>query len=170
MNDKREQLAKLGAEMQRWDALLVSLDDSVITAPNLPGGWSIKDVVAHLHAWQQRTLARVAAALSGGEPEYPPWPTHLDPEQEDQVQELNDWLYQASRASDWPAVYGAWRTTFQRLLDLAQAVPDTDLLHTGTFPWLEGYPLSFVLQASGEHHAEHWEWLMAYLREHDLAP
>ena len=34
-----------------------------ITAGELPDGWSVKDLVAHLMAWRQRSIARIEAAM-----------------------------------------------------------------------------------------------------------
>jgi hypothetical protein len=168
MSEKQVVLTRLAGEMERWEALLASLGEGQVTAPNLPGGWSIKDVVAHLRAWQQRSVARMEAALQAREPVFPAWPADLDPEQEGQPHALNDWLYQTSRDKPWPAVHQEWREGFGRLLELGAALPEADLLEPGKFAWLEGQALSLVLEASAEHHAEHWEWLLAWLREHDL--
>jgi ATP-dependent RNA helicase SUPV3L1/SUV3 len=44
--------------------LLASLSESQITTPNLPANLSVKDVVAHLWAWQQLSIARLEAGNS----------------------------------------------------------------------------------------------------------
>jgi len=72
---------------------------------------------------------------------------------------LNGWLYAQSRDRPWPGVYQDWRTGFLRLLELAAAVPEPDLLEAGKYPWLEGYALVDVLKGSYEHHREHAEFL-----------
>jgi len=74
MSEKQQILAALREEFERWEALLAGLSEAQITAPQLDDGWSIKDVIAHLRAWQQRSIARVEAALSDREPDYPDWP------------------------------------------------------------------------------------------------
>ena len=51
MNDKTQMLAALRQEFDRWEALLAGLSEAQITAPDLPSGLSIKDVIAHLRAW-----------------------------------------------------------------------------------------------------------------------
>jgi hypothetical protein len=45
--------------------------------------------MAHLSAWQKRSIARVAAALLDREPEYPIWPAALDPNLEDNTDPIN---------------------------------------------------------------------------------
>jgi hypothetical protein len=39
-------------------------------------------VVIHLWAWQQRTIARMEAALADREPSFPQWSVDLDPDAE----------------------------------------------------------------------------------------
>jgi hypothetical protein len=159
MNDKQTMLAALREEFDRWEALLASLSEEQITAALLPENWSIKDVVAHLRAWQQRSIARLSAALQNNAPEYPAWPEQLDPEEEGEPHDLNAWLYAQDRDRPWAQVYQNWSQGFRRFLELAQALPEADLLEADTYPWLEGYALIAVLQGSYEHHQEHAEHL-----------
>jgi hypothetical protein len=59
-----------------------------------------------------------------------------------------------------------WRVGFLRCLDLAEAIPEKDLLEAGRYPWLPGYPLVAVLLGSYEHHEEHFhQLLLAWLRQ-----
>jgi hypothetical protein len=159
MNDKQRVLTMLREEFKSWEQLLASLSEEQITAPQLPDNWSIKDVIAHLRAWQQRSIARLEAALLNREPEYPTWPAQFDPEAEGQPHDLNDWLYARDRDQPCSSVHRNWREGFLRFLDLGQAIPEKDLLDAGRYTWLEGYALFAVLQASYEHHREHAEYL-----------
>lgn len=47
MNDKQGILLALREEFNRWEALLASLSEAQITAPQLADNWSIKDVITH---------------------------------------------------------------------------------------------------------------------------
>jgi hypothetical protein len=159
LSDKQQILTMLREEFNRWEVLLASLSEEQITAPQLPDDWSIKDVIAHLRAWQQRSIARLEAALRGGAPEYPAWPEQFDPEMEGQPHDLNAWLYAKDRDQPWPSAHRNWREGFLRFLELGEAIPEQDLLETGKYTWLEGYALFAVLQGSYEHHREHAEYL-----------
>ena len=169
MNDKQQILTTLREEFNRWEALLAGLSEEQITAPQLPANWSIKDVIAHLRAWQQRSIARLEAALLNRAPEYPTWPAQFDPEAEGEPHDLNAWLYAAYRDQPWSSVHRDWREGFLHFLELGEAIPEKDLLEAGRYPWLEGYALFAVLQGSYEHHREHAEYLepmVARLRQH----
>jgi hypothetical protein len=73
MNMKEHILAALREQFNRWEELLASMSEAQLTTPHLPSHWSTKDEIAHLWAWQQRSIARLEAALSNREPEFPKW-------------------------------------------------------------------------------------------------
>jgi len=173
MDTKQSILTALREELGRWEALLAELSEEQITAPQLDDHWSIKDVVAHLWDWQQRSIARLEAAQLNREPEYPAWPTQFDPEIEEQPHDLNAWLYAKHRDQPWASIHQQWHAGFMRCLELGEAIPEDDLLAVGRYSWLEGYALLEVLQGTYEHHREHAEYLepvIARLKGHSSAP
>jgi hypothetical protein len=143
---------------RRWEELLASLSEDQIDAPQ-PDGLSIKDVVAHLRAWQVVSITRLEAAQSGGEPMYPDWFAGLDPDVEEHTDVFNARIYDAHHRQPWSRVYTDWRDGFRRFLELAESIPEEELLAAGRYPWLSGYALSDVLEGSYEHHVEHLEEL-----------
>ena len=165
MQDKKEEmLDDLQAEFDRWVALLAGLDDEQITARQLPADLSIKDVIAHLWAWQQISIARLEAASQGRDPVFP-WPENFDPEADD-VEPANAWIHQANLEKPWQQVYADWKAGYQHLLELARAIPPADLMQQGKYPWLDGYSLYDVLDGTYDHHhREHLAPLLAWLRE-----
>ena len=62
MNMKQHILTALKEQFNRWEELLASISEEQITAAHLPSNLSINDVIAHLRAWQQRSIARLKAA------------------------------------------------------------------------------------------------------------
>jgi hypothetical protein len=165
MGDKTQVIAMLRDEFNRWEAILSAMSEAQITDPKLPEGWSVKDVIAHLWAWQQRSIARMVAALRDREPEFPRWASNLDPEMEGQPHQLNAWLYETNKNKSWSQVYGDWKAGFLHLLELAQAFSEKDLLDPEKYAWLDGYTLAYILRASYEHHGEHRGWLLPLLLE-----
>ena len=165
MADKTQHIAKLRDEFNRWEALLAGLTEAQITDPKLDATWAIKDVIAHLWSWQLRTIARIEAAVENHEPVFTDWPKNLDPEVRGQPHQLNAWLYEANRDKPWSQVYGDWKANFRHLIELAEAIPESDLLAEGRYSWLDDMSLAFILQASQEHHTEHYEWLTRHLKQ-----
>lgn len=167
LKTREDYLELLREERERWEALLAGLSEAQISAPELPGGRSIKDVIAHLAAWQQITNARLTAVREQAEPKYPAWLGELDFESEEDLDEINDLIFAAYRDQPWAAVHHNWRAGYQRVLDSAGAIPEDDLLARGRYAWLEDYSLGDVLLGTyRHHHEEHLGPLLNWLREH----
>jgi hypothetical protein len=166
MNMKGHILTALREQLDRWEVLLAGLSDGQIIAPLLPSNWSVKDVIAHLRAWQQRSIARSEAALSNREPEFPKWHPELEPDLESNTDPINAWIYEAYRGQPWVKVHQDWRQGFLQFLELGEGMLEKDLLDSGRYPWLGGHPLAFIYLASYDHHQEHLEKLLGWLQEH----
>lgn len=160
MNSKTQLMTALREEFERWETRLAGLAEGQITAAPDEGGFSIKDTMAHLHAWQQISMARLEAALDHREPDYPAWLGGLDPDAEEHLETINMGVYQTFRDGSWVDVHQVWRDGFRRLLALAEAVPEEDLMEAGRYAWLADDPLSAVLVGTLEHHEEHWDTLL----------
>lgn len=158
MSMKDHILTALREQLNEWEQLLSGMSEAQLTTPLPSSEWSVKDELAHLRAWQQRTVARVDAALLKREPEFPDWPPELDPEADD-VNQINAWINESARAQPWSVVYQNWRSNFQRLLNTAERISERDLLDSGQFAWLDGRPLVLILLATYDHHQEHLEKL-----------
>ena len=168
MNMQEHILAALSEQFSRWEELLTTMSEGQITTPLLPSHWTLKDEIAHLRAWQQRSIARLEAALLDREPEFPRWLPDLDPDSEDTTDQVNAWIYETYRELPWSTVYRNWREGFLRFLELGQGISEKDLLDGGRYPWLAGYPLALILLGSYDHHQEHLEKLLAWLRDRGM--
>ena len=167
METKEQLLTALRDEFDRWEELLAGLLEEQITAPQLPDHWSIKDVIAHLWAWQQISVARMEAAGLNREPEFPKWVAELDEDWEETANQTNARIYETCHEKRWSEVYQNWRAGFLRLIESGKPILEKDLLDGDRYPWLKGYSLAFILVASYDHHQEHLEKLQAWLREHE---
>ena len=165
MNDKGQLLGTLREEFDRWEELLGGLSEKQILAMNLPGNLSIKDVMSHLRAWQQRSIARLEAVVQNKEPEFPNWPEGLDPEAED-VDEVNAWILDTYHERPWSNVHRLWKEGFLHFMELAEKIPEKDLFNKAKYKWMKGYSAADVIEGSYEHHhVEHFEPLQKRLRE-----
>jgi hypothetical protein len=167
MNDKQDVLKRARAEFEHWEQLLARLSESQIVAKELAGGWSIKDVIAHLKAWQELSMMRLEAGQYGKEPVRPNWPEHLDLVTESNVDETNAWIYATHHDLPWSSVFSVWRYGYLRFLALGEAIPENMLLKKKRYDWIEGYSLADSLINSAEHHREHREILLEWLADNE---
>jgi hypothetical protein len=163
MSMKGHILAALREQFNSWEELLASLNEEQITAPHFDYDWSIKDVIAHLWAWQQLSIARLVGGLQDQEPEFPKWIVESDENWEENADKVNAVTFERHHAKSWSEIHQNWREGFLRLLKLGESISERNLLDGDRFPWLQGYSLAFILIASYDHHQEHLEKLRDWL-------
>jgi len=163
MNMKGHILTALREQFESWVHLLSSLDEDQINAPQFALNWSIKDVIAHLWAWQQISIARMEGGLYNREPEYPKWIVEAVQNWEEDADRVNALTYETSHGKPWPEIYQKWKNGFLQFLELGGKISEKDLLDGDRYPWLNGYSLVFILIASYDHHQEHLEKLTNWL-------
>ena len=81
-------LAALREEFDQWEEVLARLSEVQITTVRHPSKLSIKDEIAHLRAWQQRSIARMEAALHNREPDLPQLLPIVDPDAHDNTDQI----------------------------------------------------------------------------------
>ena len=132
---KSELLDWLQEEYQQWEALLDEIGTARMDQPGVNGDWSIKDMVAHLYyGWQPRLIARLQAAQRGEPEPPPPWPAHLQTDDE-----INAWIYESNRERSVREVLDESHQVFQQLLAVIEGLPDdTRIDEEWHLVWLNG--------------------------------
>src|SRR5690349_6575078 len=108
---KTQLLTEMRTEQAAWEALLDESGETHMMQPEVAGGWSIKDIVAHLTGWRRRSVRRFQAFLKHDPDFAPPWPPEL---REDY--EINAWIYEANRDRPLAEVLSDSRDVFQQLI------------------------------------------------------
>ncbi len=163
MNDKAQLITALRDEFNRWEKMLTGLNEEAVTAPNRIESLSIKEILGHLTAWQEISVARMEAAQQNRDPDYPTWLRGVAPESEHDLDQINRWIYEMYQKRPWSEVHQEWRERFLHFLKRCDAIPENDLMKIGRYAWLNEYPLAAVLTGSQEHHQEHLEELLILL-------
>ena len=166
MNMKDHILAALREQLDRWEELLASLNEEVITAPHFDFDWSIKDVMAHLWAWQQISIARMEGGALDRGPEYPKWIVESIENWEEDADRVNALTFETHHENSWSEIYQNWKNGFLWFLEVGEKISERDLLDGDRYPWLKGYSLAAILISSYDHHQEHLEKLLDWLRSH----
>ena len=154
---KAQLINELKAEQAHWEALLAEIGEAHMTQPEVAGGWSIKDIVAHLTGWRWRSVARFQAVLRHEAAFSPPWPPHLETDDE-----INAWIYEANRDKSLSDVLQDSGDAFQQLVDTLEAFPETELLDPKRFGWTEDdvpTGAAFFAHFHEEHEPDMRAWL-----------
>jgi len=157
----KQLIAEMHSEHAGLLALLDEIGEANMTQPDVAGGWSIKDIVAHLTGWRRRTVLRFRAALDPTVDMTPPWPAELDGDDADDLDKINDWVYRTNVDRPVADVLDDSREVFQQLVAAIDALSDEQLNDRQRFPWPEGERPASVL--FGHFHEEHEPDMRAWL-------
>ncbi len=158
---KDELIAEIRREWLLLETLLNSLTEAQMTTPNVEGSWSVKDMLAHLSAWEKVLLDRLGAALSRGTAQYPPILS------EDDVHRFNARAYTENQDRSLSAVLQEFRSLYTGVLTVVEALGETFLTH----PMPLDYPLDnliawqIIRANTSDHYQEHRLALEAWLRD-----
>jgi hypothetical protein len=166
VENKQRIISALDQVFHRWQELIASLSQEQIEQPLIPSQCTLKDVMAHLWAWQQGSVARAQAALKDVYPDYPDWWKACGPDPNEDVDRTNVYIFAANKDKDWENVLKNWKEQFTHYLELLRQIPEADLMQRGRYAWMGTYALADSANGSLDHHLEHYEDLSAWLKEH----
>lgn len=164
--DKQALLDKMQYEADWWENFLDEVGEDRMVQPGATEEWSFKDVVAHISAWRTRTLARLEAARHDRVPNFAQWPAGLDEGNEEDLQQLNQWIYEENRDRPLDDILNESRQQFRQMSEVIRRLPEEKLFDPHRFEWMEGLPVAKVIDFSFEHvHEEHEPLLRKWLAQ-----
>jgi hypothetical protein len=158
VGSKAELLARMREGREVWNGLIAEIPDSAITEPVLPGGWSVKDLVAHVAAYENWTAAQIRAANERREPTnlelYGVEDVPEDPEGWD-LDRVNAAIYERYANTPLADVRTFAEHAFADLIAAIEAVPERDLMAKDVQSWTGGEALINVIPRQATAHYEH---------------
>ncbi len=157
--DKIKLFELIQAEHAFLDRTLALLSDAQMTQADVQGGWTVKDILAHITTWEQRCLGWLEAAERGEKPQRPePGYTW------DELDALNEQDRQASKDRPLDEVLSAYRRSYAEILARVAELPREALFDPDYYAWREGQPLWLMIAGNTHwHYEEHTatirEWL-----------
>jgi hypothetical protein len=153
--NKADLLSAMRAGHARLDKMFASLSEEQILAARLHGGWSGKDLLAHLGFWEQR-MADYCQMLRNGE-------TPKETVGEYDVDGINAEAFNEHQNQALDEVRHFERQSFQLLLNQAEKAPEEDLFDPQRFAWLKGATLAAWIEGNSYgHYEEHQSDLSIY--------
>lgn len=162
MRTREDLLQLIAAEREAWRSLVAEVGEERMEEPGPMGGWTFKDLAAHLTVWNNRTLDRLAAGPDGEIPP-PPWPASLgtDDELED-WDEVNAWIHAQHRERPVDEVLAEADEFYERLSAFIAKLPEEDLMTPGRFRDM-GQRALVEADFFGHFHDEHEPSVRAWL-------
>jgi uncharacterized damage-inducible protein DinB len=126
--DKAEFLHTMHAERGRWDALLTEVGESRMERPGVSGDWSVRDIVAHVTAYERGLVEWLEAASRGKSVGFPVL-DHPD------VDRRNAAILRENEGRPLEYILLESRRVFERLLQVVQALPEEELVDAERTAW-----------------------------------
>ncbi len=161
--NKQELLERMEVAHQDLVRVLASMNDNEKTAPILQDGWSVKDSLAHIVAWEKMTMDWLARSLQGEEVRrfVPGFIYNSPDEQEPVMQALNQRLFEENKLRPLDEVMRDFRATHRQISEFVGDMSDADIFDPNRFAWRNGSPaLDMIAGNTFEHYAEHQEWIL----------
>ncbi len=164
--DKAKLLDLMRAEYAFANRTLALVPENLIDTPGVQGDWSVKDMIAHLTAWQRRTLNWIhAARRSEGIPGKHP----IEPETGfgwDEKDAINAQDYERDKNRPLPEVLAEFKTTYEQLYTIAEASSDDELFgRDGVSRFFRDPLFNYVAGNTYLHYDEHIPAIRLWLRE-----
>jgi hypothetical protein len=155
---QKELLEEIQLERKMLDETLTLVPARLMTRADVTrGGWSVKDILAHLVEWQQMNLDWYAAGLRGEKPAMPAPGFTLR-----EIPRLNEMIYRKHHRRSLQMVLVDYRSYHERIVTLIKSLSDTDLTTLDRFSWTgPSWTLSDYLRAST---AAHYLWARTRIR------
>ncbi|HOA22651.1 MAG TPA: ClbS/DfsB family four-helix bundle protein [Aggregatilineales bacterium] len=164
-------LATIQREREKWDALLAQLDEQSMVQPYTPGSeWTVKDVIAHVMAYERW----IASILNPAIEPPPPFPPEVNAINTD---ERNAWFYQFYRDRPLDELRASAREAYEGMLEGIRRLNDEEINQYVTVspddrlvPGGSGMPEQFlrplwkwIAEQSYEHYEQHYDALRAFV-------
>lgn len=156
-------LATINDMRSSLNAVIDQVGADAATEPDTFGFWSFKDLIAHLTGWRELTAIRLEAAKADVDPQAP-WPDDLT--EEDDVGQINQWLFEKDRDKSLEQVVRETNANFDRLERALNALSEEELFTPSMFHWMTWTTAGVgpaLIGASQEHQDEHMADVNAWL-------
>ncbi len=145
---KRDLLEAIEQEHASFVELVDSLRGADRDRPGVWGDdWTVKDLLAHLTAWEQMFLRWYREGAAGLQPAVP-----ADGYKWNETPRLNRAIWREHKDHSWPRVRDAFDASYQEIRDLAGELGESELLTPGRHSWTKKLPLMTYLAANTSSH------------------
>lgn len=140
--------------------LLADLTQDQISSSPVQGDWTVKDLLAHIAAWERLAANRLAAARDAAELAYPPLQGQAD------VDAFNARVYRDHRLEPVETVMAEFEAAHQQLIAEVEMLAANQLPEQLPFDWAGNLTYQVLISANTHwHYYEHISALEQWLAE-----
>lgn len=168
--NKQELLNEIETAHQDMMRLLAAMSDDELTAPTLDGGWSPKDALSHILAWEKMAMDWLTRSVQGEHVQrfIPGFLYDTEAEREPTMERLNTFLFERDQNRPLADVLQDFRATHKAFFELVAQTDEQDIFDPHRFAWRNGSPaLDMIAANTIDHYREHGD---AIWQAHITAP
>jgi hypothetical protein len=155
---KPQLLKDIQAERRRLEHLLSNLEPEQMILPGVVGTWSVKDVLAHLVAWEQLLLGWYRAGLqNAGSATQPVGMSRKA------MDALNTEIHAANCQRSLDDILGSFHSSYQEVLTVIEAIPEVEMFAHGRYTWTGRLTLADYIAGNT---CNHYAWARDSIRKH----
>lgn len=158
MNSKKETVAAYRRARQTFLEAIDGLTDEDYLRPGAAGYWSVKDIMAHLTAWESELITALAAIKN--KQKNTPRLVLID-----DIDEWNEEQYHISVSRPLEIIKEDFLSLPKHLIAAIETLDDKTLTDNRIFHWMEGEPLTYLIYENAIwHEEEHAEDIVDWRR------
>lgn len=161
---KQELLTRIRARHAEMEHLLSSLSPAEMRAPELDDGWSVKDSLAHIAAWEKLMLEWIPKYRRGEH--VVRWAPGFEIDGDNwqaQMHRYNAYLFEQNKTRALDDVLDEFRETFLNIVETIETLSPDEIFDANYFPARDGSPLlNLLVGDTYEHYDEHIGWIRAW--------
>jgi hypothetical protein len=154
---KAQLLKDIRRERRRLEQNLSGLSAQDMSRPGVTGEWSVKDILAHLVAWERLLLEWYGAGLRGESPNTSPVGMSRKA-----MDALNQHIFEQNRERGLDDVLAEFHASFQEVLAVAETMPEEELFARGRFDWTGRWTLADYVAGNT---CNHYAWANGQVRK-----
>ena len=155
---KLQLLNDIRTERRRLEKSLSMLSNDEMTQPGIVGDWSVKDILAHLVAWEEFLLDWYQAGIQNRIPSKAPVGMSRKA-----MDALNRDIYEMNCRRSLDDVLTTFRLSFQNVLFAIEAIPEEDIFAHGRFAWTGRLSLADYIAGNT---CNHYAWARVQILRH----
>jgi hypothetical protein len=167
--DKTAMLSEIRARHAELTALVASMDEQQLTRRDVYDGLSVKDVLAHIVAWERMMVRWLVDSRRGETPDRfaPGFVINQDDSYEvidDVINRLNAKVYEENKDRSLADVMADFQAAHTEVLDALEDASEDELFDPNRFAWRQGSPFINAVESNTYgHYQEHIDLVRAWL-------
>ena len=166
-SSKDQLLKEIHSERRRLEKYLSALSAEEMIQPGVTGTWSVKDILAHLVAWERLFLDWYHAGVQGCTPTIVPVGMN-----QRAINALNQQIFEKNQWRSLDDILAEFHISYQQIVTVIEEIPEGDMFVRGRYNWTGMLTLADYIAGNT---CNHYAWAKSQIRkwvnrEDEMAP